>query len=183
MKLERIAVATLALVAAGAGGFAAASMKQEGFAPPEPTKQHEWLATHVGTWDAEISSMMGGTSKGTYTIRSGPGGLWTVGDFEGEMMGSAFTGMEVVGYDPATEKFTSIWVDSMTMTHQALEGTYDAEAKKLVFEGEGPGMDGQPAKMTNTYHYKDENTIEFSMGMAGPDGSDMPMMTIVYTRK
>ena len=89
MQIKQVFLGTAALLMTGAAGFAAArSLAQE----PEiaqPTKEHEWLATLTGKWDAKVSGMSG-ESTGTNTIESGPGGLWNVTTFASEMMGQPF---------------------------------------------------------------------------------------------
>ena len=104
-------------------------------------------------------------------------------DYVGEMMGSPFTGTELLGYDPEKQAYVSVWVDSMTPKISPLEGQYDPETKKLTMSGESVGMDGEVATMTNITEYIDENTMVFSMNMPGPEGEMAPMMTIHYTRK
>lgn len=171
-----------ALALAGVGGYAAATSLQEGYGPATPGKQHQLLQSKVGTWDAKVQGM-GGPSTGTLTVSSGPGELWTVAEFSSEMMGMPFTGIEITGYDPAKEKFVSIWVDSMTTAPQMMEGVYDEASKKLTMKGEAVGMDGQPAEMLNVSEFKDDDTTVFTMSMAGHGGEAAPMMTIEYTRR
>lgn len=177
-----IVTTALAVIALGAAGFAATRAFQDGFTPAQPTDQHAWLASHVGTWDAKVMQM-GQESTGTWKVEKGPGDLWIVSHFEGQMMGMPFTGLELMGYDPQKKEFVSVWADSMTATPQTMRGTYDAAAKKLVMKGEGPGMDGQPATMTNVSQYADADTIHFTMSMPGPDGADMEVMSIDYKRR
>jgi hypothetical protein len=57
----------------------------------EAQKEHEWLHRLVGEWTFEGECMMGpdqppATSAGTESVRS-IGGLWTVGEGEGDMPG------------------------------------------------------------------------------------------------
>ena len=99
------------------------------------------------------------------------------------MMGGPFTGTEIFGYDTKKKAFVSVWVDSTASSLGVLEGQYDADAKKLVMKGESVGMDGQPVEMTNTTEYPSEDRMVFTMSVPGPDGADMPMMTIDYERK
>lgn len=181
MKTSRMLTSACALFVAGAVGFAAAESFHQDPTMAKPTKEHEWLAKHRGKWDAKMGGMMG-ESSGTNLIEAGPGGLWNVTTFETEMEGAPFTGIEIMGYDTAKEKFVSVWVDSMSTTLSVMEGTYDAASKTLTMKGESVGMDGEVAEMTNVTEYTDD-TMAFTMSMAGPEGAAMPMMTIEYTRK
>lgn len=181
MQRRSLFFSAAALALAGVGAYATTTTLQEA-SMAAPGKEHKLLLSKVGTWDASVQGMMG-ESTGTWTVRSGPGGLWTVAEFESEMMGMPFTGMEISGYDPAKGKYVSIWIDSMTTAPQMMEGVYDEASKKLTMKGEGAGMDGQPATMINVSEFKDDDTTVFTMSMEGHGGEDAPMMTIEYKRR
>lgn len=166
-----------ALSLAALGGLAAAFQDGMEMMVPEPVEQHTWLMTHVGTWDATVNAM-GSESKGTMTIKKGPGEFWLLSDFKGDMMGMPFTGMEVLGYDTNRSEFTSVWIDSMTTSPAITRGTYDEATRRLTMTGESIGMDGQLMKMTNVVEYKDADTMVFTMN------TDMgEAMKIEYKRK
>ena len=177
MKLSRLFAASTLLALAAAAG--ATALRQ---APVTPTEEHKWLASQVGTWDTKVS-MMGAESKGSWEDKPGPGGLWTVGDFKGDMMGAPFHGMEFMGYDPDAKKFTSTWIDSWTPRPTVSTGTYDKASKTLTMKGETMGPDGKMAPITNTSRYTDADHMTFTMSGPGPDGKDMEMMKIEYTRR
>lgn len=179
MKLPRL-IAVSALALATAAGVAAATLRQ---GPTQPDQMHAWLQSHVGMWDAKIESEMMGEAAGTWEVKPGPGGLWTVGEFKGDMMGMPFHGMEFMGYDPAKSTFSSYWIDSMGPTCSKLEGKYDEAKKTLTMRGMVPGMDGTPAEATHLWTYPDNDHMRFEMKGKGPDGSEMTHMTIHYTRR
>jgi len=181
MQSGRIVLGALALLATGVAGFAAGKSFPQDAPMAQAGKEHKWLATHAGEWNAKVGGMMG-ESEGTNKVESVLGGLWNVSHFESEMMGQPFQGMEILGYDPQKGKFVSAWVDSMATTLAVMEGTYDAETRKLTMKGQSVGMDGQPAEVVNVTEYKDD-AMAFTMNMAGPDGGLMPVMTIEYSRK
>ena len=166
-------------------GVAAARSLQEGgeaMALPQPGEMHRWLATHHGTWDCKVEGAMG-ESTATWASEAGPGGLWNLGRFRGDMMGMPFEGHEVLGYDPGSETFTSVWVDSWTTAPMILEGSYDATARRLVMRGEMPGPDGTPVPAKHVTSYPDDDTMVFSMHGPGPDGPESELMKITYTRR
>jgi hypothetical protein len=96
-----------------------------------PSEPHELLATTVGTWDvtiriwsdpepeAEPASETEGTAVGRWIL--GERFVETV--YEGEVLGRAFEGLKIEGFDKAAEKYVSTWRDNL--------GTYT-----LVFEGD-----------------------------------------------
>jgi len=185
MHVRTVLLSASALLLAGAAGFAAARSLQEGgeaMATPQPTEMHRWLATHHGTWDCKVEGSMG-SSEATWVSEAGPGGLWNLGTFKGEMMGMPFEGREFQGYDPQSQRFTSVWIDSWTMTPMVLEGSYDAAAKRMVLQGETPGPDGQPVPMTHITSYPGPDTMVFTMHAPGPDGQQAELMKITYTRR
>lgn len=179
MKLTTLIASASALVLVCAAGVSAAVLSQ---GAPEPTSQHKWLKTHVGTWDAKVSGSMG-DSTGSNVIRSGPGDLWTVSDFNAPIMGAPFSGIELMGYDPTSDMFNSVWVDSVTNTSMGMTGKYDKAKLTLTMRGDSIGPDGSKVPMTNIYHYPDANNIVFKMNGPGEDGKDMTYMTIEYTRR
>jgi hypothetical protein len=153
---------------------------------PKPGPEHQKLASYAGKWNCAIE-MMGQdgkpvASKGTMSARVALGGLWLIEDFEATMMGGPFSGHGINGYDPAKGKYVSTWFDSWSTSPFALEGSFDKEGKVLTMTGMGPGMDGKPVKHTLVTTDKDANTRVFEMSMPGPDGKDMKMVTITYTR-
>lgn len=185
MQLRTLLLSASALLLAGAAGFATAHALQEGEAlsmTVEPSEQHRWLSSHQGTWDCAVEGVMG-SSKATWVCEAGPGGLWNVGVFRGQMMGAPFEGREFAGYDPATERFTSVWVDSWTTAPMLLEGSYDEAARRLTMHGTTPGPDGEPVRMTHVTEYPDADTMVFTMHGPGPDGSESELMKITYTRR
>ena len=147
--------------------------------PPKPGPEHEVLKTLVGTWDL---TMTGGgmESKGTVTYKLDLGGLWLVGNLETDLGGMKYSGRGYDTYDAAKKKYVSVWIDSMSTSPMVMEGTYDKEKKSMTMTGEGPGMDGKPAKWRSVSEMKDDDTLVFRMYVG--DGKD-PMFTITYKRK
>jgi len=155
---------------------------------PQLEKQHKMLAHQVGTWDAKMEYLDFNTGKPTtskgVSIRKMPiGGFWLIDNFQADMMGMPFKGMGTTGYDPAKKKLVGTWIDSMTPSLMVIEGNFDAEGKVMTLSGMGVGADGKPAKTTlkTTVHSKDKHVFEMFTQM--PDGKDMKMMTITYTRR
>jgi hypothetical protein len=144
---------------------------------PKPGPEHEGLKELVGTWDATIK-MGGQESKGVMTYKMDLGGLWLVGNYEGEFGGEKFTGKGLDGYDPASKKYVSVWFDSMSNRPLVMEGTMDKETHTLTMAGDGPGQDGKPTKYKMVTQLKDKDTMVATMS-AGKD----EMLTITYKRR
>lgn len=146
--------------------------------PPQPGKEHDHLKRLVGTWDADTEF-----GKGTMTYKMGLGGLWLIGDFEGEFGGMKFQGKGLDTYDPATKKYRSVWADSFSTGPRLMEGTLDKDNKVMTMTGEGPGQEGKTAKYKSITELKDADTVNFSLFMVDNHGKEQPIVKITYKRK
>ncbi|MFL5243065.1 MAG: DUF1579 domain-containing protein [Gemmataceae bacterium] len=167
-----------------AGGLVILAVPFAGLAqePPKPGPEFDHLKNLVGVWEA--SAKLGDAeTKGTLTYKMELGGLWLVGNFEGEFAGQKFQGKSLDTYDMSKKKYTNIWIDSMSTAPMVTEGTYDKETKALTMTGEAPGSDGKPSKVKTVTTYKDKDHFVLVMFMGGKDGKGEEMMTISYMRK
>lgn len=154
---------------------------------PSPGKEHQQLTKSAGTWDAVIETVgMDGKpaqSKGVSVRRVGPGGFFVIDEFEGEMMGMKFTGHGTTGFDPMKGKYVGTWCDGMSPTILVLEGSMDAAGKVLTMTCKGPDMTGKMVDMRMVTTMVDADHEVFEMFMPGPDGKEMQMLKITYTRR
>jgi hypothetical protein len=185
MDVRRIACTVLAVGAtlALAGATAAQEMPM-----PKPGPEHKVLEMDAGTWEATVETFMApGTppmvSKGTETNTMGCGGLCLISDFKGAMGGTPFHGHGTSTWDSAKKKYVGSWTDSMSNGILIGESTYDAATKTATGWMEGPDMTGKVTKSRSVVEYKDANTRVMSMFITGPDGKEVQMMKISYTRK
>jgi hypothetical protein len=205
MKSSRLlATAVLALVAASAsaqpspkpkkiqdipppGATPAAPAPPAAPAMPTPGPEHAVLKDAAGTWDATVESFAApgqppmlakGIETGTMV-----GGFWLVSDFKSEVMGQPFLGRSTLGYDPVKKKYVSTWIDSMTPSLSVGESDYDPATK--TFTGWMDGIDhrGRPTRFKSVTVFKDPATRIATMSMKGPDGKEMTVMRITYTRE
>jgi hypothetical protein len=147
--------------------------------PPKPGPEHAVLKKMEGNWDL-VMKFGDSESKGTVVYKMEVGGLWLTGALESELFGAKFSGRSIDGYDLAKKKFVGVWVDNMITAPMTFEGTYDADKKALTMTGEGPGMDGKPAKYRSVSTFTNDDTIDFAMFIG--DAKE-PTFTIVYKRK
>ena len=157
---------------------------------PKPGPEHQVLKADEGTWDAVIEFVPGPgapamTSKGVETDRMSCGGLCLVTDFKGEMVpGTSFEGHGVSTWDPAKKKYVGSWTDSMSQGLAVSEGAWDPASKQMTGWMEGPDMTGKVVKMKSVVEYRDNgNTRVMTMNGPGPDGKEVQMMKITYTRR
>ena len=186
MKLSRFVTLTAFLAVLTAPVFAAA---QQAAPPmPKPGPEHQLLKTDEGTWDAVVEVIPGPgaapmTSKGVEVNMMGCGGLCLITDFKGDMMpGVPFQGHGVTVWDPAKKKYVGSWTDSMSAGLSIGESTWDPATKKMTGWMEGPDMTGKLIKMRSVVEVGDATRV-FTMHGPGPDGKEMQMMRITYTRR
>lgn len=187
MTLFRSIPLGIALVVLTAGPLAAQSGAQQMPPTPKPGPEHELLKMDVGTWDATVELVMAPgqpamKSKGVEVNTMGCGGLCLITDFKGEMAGSPFLGHGVMTWDVVKKKYVGSWTDSMSGGLAIGESTYDPATKTMSGSMEGPDMEGKVSKMRSTAESKG-NTRVLTMYAPGPDGKEMQVMKITYTRR
>jgi hypothetical protein len=117
------------------------------------------------------------------TYKMDLGGLWLVEDFTGDFGGMSFHGRGMTSYDAAKKKYVMVWVDSFTTDVSVLEGTFDASGKIQTMTGEMAGPGGAKMKVTIITEHKDKDNAVMTMRGPGPDGKEMEMMKVSYTRR
>jgi hypothetical protein len=146
--------------------------------PAKPGMEHDLLGRLAGTWEAETEF-----GKGTMTYKMDLGGLWLVGDFEGEFGGAKFQGKSLDTYDPATKKYRSIWADAFSTAPRIMEGSLDKDHKVMTMTGEGPWQSGTNAKYKSITEIKDADTVNYTLFVVDKDGKEQPRVKIASKRK
>ena len=133
------ACAALVLTATGAGRFQPGTDASK--TPPEPAqmmrawkdqmkpgKQQEELLRLVGTWNCVNKVYLNGPSKppveskGVSTQKLILGGKLLLQEYEGEMMGTPYTGQGLMGFDNSRKLYVSTWADSLSGTISYMTG-------------------------------------------------------------
>ncbi len=155
---------------------------------PKPGPQHEVLKADVGTWDAtvEMATAPGQpamSAKGIETNTLGCGGLCLITDFKAELMpGVPFHGHGTTTWDVVKKKYVGSWTDSMSQGLMVGESAWDPAKKEITGWMEGPDATGHVIRMRSVVSYSNGGRVMTGYG-AGPDGKDMQMIKITYTRK
>ena len=155
-----------------------------------PGDAHKVLADDAGEWEGETTMWMAPDAppmkskvKAVHTMILG--GRYQAGEYTGCMMGQPFEGKSVIGYNNATKKYTSSWVDNQGTGIMIMEGTYNPATKTVNFSGNCVDpMTGKNMKMREEFVIVDNNTRK--MSMYSPDmktGKEYKGMEIVLTRK
>lgn len=155
----------------------------------KPGVAHEFLALFEGEFDAVNRMWMNPDgppmeSKASCTNTVIMGGRFLKSEYRGDMMGFAFDGMALMGYDNNKGLFTNIWIDSMSTGIAPAYGNLDESGTALTMIGK---MD-EPTTGEMGKHYKqvfrlvDEDTHVMEMWEI-LYGDPFKVMEIEYTRK
>ena len=150
--------------------------------------QHAAMARTAGTYDLKIRSWSKPDAPpmeetGTATRRMILEGRVMAEDMQSKMMGQPFTGHGMQGHDNVSGKWWSTWNDSMSTGLMVSEGTCD-DSGACTFTGSwnDPVTKGKTtARMTT--RWTSPNVEIFEMYAPGPDGKEMKMMEITYTKR
>src|SRR5882672_5407809 len=121
-------------------------------------------------------------SKGIEIASMGLGGFWLSYEYKGEMMGAPFTGRGTMGYDQQKKKYVGTWIDSMKSGLFLSEGTGDGKGFTMMAQGYCDG-EGKAITMKQVYEVKDADHWTLTFLTPNPDGKEMTMGTIEYTRR
>ena len=161
---------------------------QRGGAAARPGPAQQALNDLVGDWKAEVKwwHEPGGTpevTQGTANIR------WTLNnhfleeDFHGQMMGKAFSGRTLMGYDNTKQTFSTVWVSDTQTSIFVSEGKGDSANKVITLEGKtscaATGRKEVPMKSVLRMIDRNKHLFEMFDGSQG----NAKMMEITYTRK
>ena len=153
-----------------------------------PGAPHQWLASQAGTYELKITSwhepggppmVEAGTAKRTVMLD----GRVLIEDLSSSMMGTPFVGHGMSGYDNVTGKYWSTWTDSMSTGLMVSEGACDAKKVCTFTGGWNDPVKKAPVKARFVTRWTAPTTEIFEMYGPGPDGKEMKMMEITYTKK
>lgn len=193
--MPRVLLALLAL--APAGGYAAAQPPDEKKDPQakfepksRPGEGQTFLARMAGDWDVVKTFHLraGEPTKtlGTCKQAMTQDGRFLQSDFVFDGPAGKTTGVGLIGFEPETGKFTSVWVDSRQtrMSFRQGEEKFDGKTIRLVGRnlGEAPKDGGRVSRTTTTLD-ADGNRIVHRQVAVEPDGTERLVMQLVLTRR
>ncbi|SCY75468.1 DUF1579 domain-containing protein [Flavobacterium caeni] len=188
VAVDTIAVADETAEAAQPMDSAAMMKAWEAYATPGDP--HKMLAAESGNWSAESTMYMSANDPNpmkmamTSTTKMVMGGRYQESRYSGNMMGQPFEGLATVGYNNASKKFESNWIDNMGTGVMQMSGEYDAATKTINLAGECMDpMTGKTKKMRETWKIVDDNTRKMTLYDTDPSGKEFKSMEIVQTRK
>lgn len=152
-----------------------------------PGQPHKQLANLVGMWTTKIKwwaepGKPPMESMGACEQRMLLGGRFLQQECTGEMMGQAFSGIGMMGYDNHTKTYVSTWMDSMGTGIYFMEGTASSDGKAITQTGRYNDPIEGPMKLRSVTTMLDGHTEVFEMYGTGEHGKEMKMLEILYTR-
>ena len=153
-----------------------------------PGAEHKMLAMSAGKWDEELTMYMSpdappqsmkATAENTMMLN----GLYQRSVHKGSYNGMPFEGISTVGFNNASKKFQSSWVDNMGTGIGYMEGTYDSTTRTLTMAGKATDpMSGKEMSTRETMKFIDNDNQYMEM-FDTHAGKEMRVMTIKFTRR
>lgn len=151
-----------------------------------PGVGQKFLEKFVGDWDVDKAfyprSGEPARSKGTCRQTMIHGGRFLQSEFvfgEGE---AKTTGTGLIGFEPDSGKFTSIWIDSRATRMSLRQGQEPFNGQEIVLYSRE--LSGKESRRSRTVTKLDEGKkIVHRQYVISPDGSERLMMELILTHK
>jgi hypothetical protein len=157
--------------------------------PNAPGDGQKLLAQFVGDWDV-VKTFYPQTgdpvaTKGQCRQTMIHDGRFLQSEFVFEQRGQKTTGLGLVGFDPQTGRFTTVWTDarSTRMSLRQSQGPFDG--KEIVLFGRSVEGDttATRASRTVTHLENNNNRLVHRQYVAGPNGKERLIMDLIMSRK
>lgn len=153
-----------------------------------PGAPHSTLAGLTGSWTTKTKTWMEPDkppieSTGTCEQRMLLDGRYLQQEYAGDMMGSTYAGINIVGYDNHTKKYQSIWIDSMSTGIYFFEGTGSADGKTMTQQNSYDDPVRGPMEWRIITRIVDNDRVEIEMFFIPKGGREEKMMEITLSRK
>jgi len=150
-----------------------------------PQEEHKMLKMDEGTWDAQITMLVGKNEQETQyqakEVNTMIGNLWSIGKLQGNIAGMDYEGFATLGYDTMQKKYVGTWIDSITAVITQMEGSYDEKTKTLTLFYTTFDKDGRAEQRKNIMIYRNSKVRDFTMFIE-KSGEWQKAMKIHYTR-
>jgi hypothetical protein len=153
-----------------------------------PSAPHKMFAHLAGSWTTKTRAWMEPDKppmEGTGICEQKMllGGRYLQQEYTGEMMGSPFTGINLIGYDNHTKKYVSTWVDSMSTGIYFFEGTASPDGKTITQESSYDDPVRGSTVWRSVTRIVNDNTLEYEMFLTTKGGKEEKMMEMTVSRK
>ena len=112
------------------------------------------------------------------------GGRFLKTMYKGDMMGQAFLGMGLDGYDKHKQKYVGIWIDTMGTMMTTFEGDAEESGKSLTMYGEYVDpLTGTKKDVKGILTVVSTNRYTYESWEKSGDGEFEKTMQIIYSKK
>jgi hypothetical protein len=152
-----------------------------------PGPHHLELQKLVGTWKCEIKCWSDADAEPSVTRGEAHyatvlGGRFLREEFDGELHDARVQGIGYLGYNKASGKFESTWMDTMCTGMLRLAGTETVRGKLWRLEGTHAAPDGRVTKTRVNFRQIDADHRVLEMHCDRGEG-EFKAMEIAYTRQ
>ena len=153
-----------------------------------PGVHHKLLEKMTGSWKLKVKYRMNAEtpvveSEGTCERKWILGKRFILEEFDGGTLGLPFQALAIYGYDSFEDKYTSVWVDTMSTAITTNLGTCQEGCKEIRFTGRhGDPWSGvkRPSRGITRFVSDDQHVLE--LYEPGSDGKEFKVLEVTYTR-
>lgn len=195
--IRRAAATLTALASLAAVALAAPPAKKVGKSPATEAQMAEMMKrSSAGGAQEKLKAMEGRWSavqktwlepgqptvgEGTCENKLVQKGRFLEQRYKGTLMGRAYEGFGLIGYDNPNAAYTMLWVDSITTAMVTGHASVDSVSQEIAMTGTGERSDGKAMELRMVTRLVDTDRHMFSVyGMR--DGKEELMMEITYRR-
>ena len=150
-----------------------------------PGPQHKNLDFFVGDWKTQNTMWMDGAetkTEGTAHSEWAMDGRYVISKHTGNFGGMPFQGMGIDGYDNIDAKYFSLWIDNMSTSYMASDGTASADGKTITYKGSMKDPTGKMVHHRMVSTVTGPDSFKFEMFMSPDNAKEEKAMEILYTR-
>ena len=173
--------------APSAGDMQAMMQKARKFTEPGP--MHLQLERLVGTWTTETRFVMGGQKTppelGETVCSWSIAGRWLEMKAAGKLMGKAFVGQYLLGYDNFKQSFVMTTVNNVDTAMLRSEGDLTQDGKALILHGTlDEYLTGEHDKMVKyAFRFASADTFTFEVHDLAIGETGTQVMEVTYRKK
>lgn len=164
-----------------------AAMNKAWAAYMTPGEAHKMLAKADGKWDAEITFYMGAESSVNKAICETEmilGDRYQQSEYEGDVDGMPFKGINTMAYDNSRKVYISTWIDNMGTGLMYLEGTFDDKTMTLNSKGKATDVaTGKEIMIRETMKIIDDKTQYMEMFDTKDGEPEVKTMSIMLKKR